>query len=93
VRIRNRINPPKSRSVQNRCQEDFLRIQFDEVSSAMTRKFPEMVLLPIGSRSDQENPNDEFWIACYEFVARIQIRILAIAAVDKAPGPQGTREN
>eukprot|EP01044_Picomonas_judraskeda_P004625 COSAG03_NODE_411_length_8142_cov_5.225289_9_plen_140_part_00 len=26
MRIRNRINPPKSRSVQNRCQEYFLRI-------------------------------------------------------------------
>jgi len=58
----------------------------------MTRKFPEMVLLPIGSRSDQENRNSEFWIACYEFVARIQIRIPAIAAVDKALVPQGTRE-
>eukprot|EP01043_Picozoa_sp_COSAG02_P010625 COSAG02_NODE_377_length_23536_cov_12.651065_17_plen_95_part_00 len=36
MRIRNRIHPPKSRSVQNRCQEHFLRIQFDEVCSAMT---------------------------------------------------------
>ena len=26
MRIRNRINPPKSRSVQNRCQEVFFRI-------------------------------------------------------------------
>eukprot|EP01043_Picozoa_sp_COSAG02_P130828 COSAG02_NODE_68549_length_238_cov_2.769784_1_plen_60_part_10 len=43
MRIRNRINPPKSRSVQNRCQEIFVKIP-------------------------------------------------AIAAVDKALVPQGTRE-
>ncbi len=40
MRIRNRINPPKSRRVQNRCQEHFLRIQFDEVRKFLAVRIP-----------------------------------------------------